>query len=921
LAGVVLRGLEETVRVEGLEWPARSRIGARQVQVRDGEGVWLEAESVAVTVTWRSLVRREVHLPEVMARSLVWHRAPVSGRTSTRPEGETRTPWRVRVERMVIDGVRGEPVPGRGLAEGAVEGAVVWSIPGGGTIEATRLDGVYLGAAGAVSGRVTLTGRRWRVEGLEGEAAEARFDGAGWWDAGSGDAAATVRVARASLARWSDVAGMPLVGVVSGRVAAVRGGEGGLQAVVDVRGETVAVAGVAADHAALAGEVDWSAGTGWLVRGATAAVVRLDAAGVMVDEARARVDGSLGEATVQWDLAGIARPLSNTTGSAVLFREVAGEEVVWRVEVGSWDAALYGAMMEGESGAVVRGRKGDWAVDAIAATWAGVRVNGSATAGELLGASGRLEAPEIASLPWPDGWTPTGRLEAEWAVGLWDGTPTGVVRAVLHQGRTGRADVDWVMPDTVTVRVVGQPGGLAVMGVGERTGVMRATLEGGIPTWSRNGGVTGSWDVAFRAGGPVAPAAERWLPETQKAGGTWRVLAEVGGEAGTAVWRASGGLDEGSFVDGARGTEARGVVVSVEAASGTPVTVTATGRDAAAGTFTLTGRVERVAGAEETSVFWAGLALQRFSAGMLWRSDLPVSGALVLSGTGGVGQLTGKIQVEPLRIQMPRRLPPAIRNLQVVDLHAPEPSAPLAPRGPWPVAIETDVRLQTASVVIEGRRLRTEWRGGGRLSGDLPEVRFGGSVVLDRGFLNFLGRRFTLTRGEVVVPAGGAGDPVVFVTATTRAGGADITLDVEGPATNPRLLLTSNPPLEQNEIVARLLFGRSGDAVSPWQLAYFAYTLEVLRGGSPLVNKLEVGGGMLGFDQLDLRQSEDESGIEAVAFGKQVNRRVYVAGEIGLQSEPDVFAIETELLPSLILRTETSPGIREGIGLQWRRDY
>lgn len=44
-------------------------------------------------------------------------------------------------------------------------------------------------------------------------------------------------------------------------------------------------------------------------------------------------------------------------------------------------------------------------------------------------------------------------------------------------------------------------------------------------------------------------------------------------------------------------------------------------------------------------------------------------------------------------------------------------------------------------------------------------------------------------------------------------------------------------------------------------------------------------------------------------------------GETALDGSGDVIAVEVDLAPSLTLQTEASPGIREGIGLKWRRDY
>ncbi len=63
---------------------------------------------------------------------------------------------------------------------------------------------------------------------------------------------------------------------------------------------------------------------------------------------------------------------------------------------------------------------------------------------------------------------------------------------------------------------------------------------------------------------------------------------------------------------------------------------------------------------------------------------------------------------------------------------------------------------------------------------------------------------------------------------------------MEGPADDPVVSFTSAPELPQEEVLARLLFGRSLDKISPLQAAQLANAVAVLagRGGVGIVGNL-----------------------------------------------------------------------------------
>ena len=118
-----------------------------------------------------------------------------------------------------------------------------------------------------------------------------------------------------------------------------------------------------------------------------------------------------------------------------------------------------------------------------------------------------------------------------------------------------------------------------------------------------------------------------------------------------------------------------------------------------------------------------------------------------------------------------------------------------------------------------------------------------------------------------------------------------------------------------------MLFGKSADSISAFQAVSLAHGLNVLRGRGSSLDVLDRSQSLLRVDQLELRQDAEQGTVSSVSVGKYIGRRVFVQGETALDGSSDIIAVEVDIAPSLTLQTEASPGIREGIGLKWRKDY
>ncbi|NNF71085.1 MAG: hypothetical protein HKN02_02690 [Rhodobacteraceae bacterium] len=277
----------------------------------------------------------------------------------------------------------------------------------------------------------------------------------------------------------------------------------------------------------------------------------------------------------------------------------------------------------------------------------------------------------------------------------------------------------------------------------------------------------------------------------------------------------------------------------------------------------------------------------------------------VPSGTSGVG---GDIPVithlnEPAAVRATRD------RAGLIARDAPDDSGP-ARAYPLRVTVEA-----TNRIFIRGRGLDAELGGALTLGGTTADIIPQGQFDLIRGRLDILGQRLTLTEGRATLQ--GDFDAFLRLVATTQADDVTVRVIIEGPASEPEISFVSEPELPEDEVLARLLFGRGLDTLSPLQAAQLAGAVATLagRGGDGIIARLRQN---FGLDDLDVTSNED--GGTAVRAGKYISDNVYTDVTVDSEGGSEV-TLNLNISPSLTARGSVDEEGQTGIGLFFERDY
>lgn len=259
--------------------------------------------------------------------------------------------------------------------------------------------------------------------------------------------------------------------------------------------------------------------------------------------------------------------------------------------------------------------------------------------------------------------------------------------------------------------------------------------------------------------------------------------------------------------------------------------------------------------------------------------NLPTMGATVTGPlrivSGGMGgTIAGRLRVNQARWALGTadevsRLP----NIRTREINlSPDIAPSTSNAAPWRYLIDATA---PGGVDVDGMGLDSEWSADIRLRGTTEEPRIGGraTVVPRRGFYNFAGVRFDLTRGQIDFDDTAPIDPRLNILAETRVDDLSVAVTIGGRSSLPEITFNSTPALPEEELLARLLFGGSITELSATDALQLGAAVASLRGGGGMdpINRLRTA---IGLDRLRLVPADPalERGT-AIALGKNFGRR------------------------------------------------
>jgi translocation and assembly module TamB len=183
------------------------------------------------------------------------------------------------------------------------------------------------------------------------------------------------------------------------------------------------------------------------------------------------------------------------------------------------------------------------------------------------------------------------------------------------------------------------------------------------------------------------------------------------------------------------------------------------------------------------------------------------------------------------------------------------------------------------------------------------------------GRLTILAQRIEFEQGSVRLV--GNLDPQIDFTAQTVTDEATAIVRVSGRASKPDISFSSVPPLPEDEVLALIIFNRTSQQLSPFQIAQLAAAAAELTGagGNGLLGRLR---GAVGLADLDIVAGE--SGGTAVRAGRYIDDNIYLDVQAGSGADTRV-NVNLDVTTDVTVRGSVDAEGNSRVGVFYTRDY
>jgi translocation and assembly module TamB len=487
-----------------------------------------------------------------------------------------------------------------------------------------------------------------------------------------------------------------------------------------------------------------------------------------------------------------------------------------------------------------------------------------------------------------------------------NGRVTGKSTFSNDTGRAAQADVQINIADANPEGVTADPLGVEIMARlrdGELTTVATGSgqgfrLEAGSMMRMDDGGgfnVTPNRDAPLEARVSVTGRAEQlWAlfgPDGQVLRGNLDGDVRVSGTLNRPTMAGGVTMAEGVYEHGETGLRLQNIAARGEFDQRSARITEFSADDGQGGSLSGNGNIDWEEGLD------GGVQFAATSLRALGRDDRNA----IVTGQGAVTideeaiRVTGELDVEQARISIEQpaaaTIPtlPAVRRINFPNQEDSIRSA--VPQSPFLRPVQLDLKMNAdRRIMVTGRGLDTEWSADLHLRGPIANPEINGTATLIRGDLDLAGRRFTFDTGSITLD-GPIRNARLDISAERAAQDIVARVHVTGSPAEPKFELESTPALPQDEILARVLFGRSASQLTAFETAQLAAGLAQLAGGQAGFDPAALIRQATGLDRVAIGASD---GVTTVSAGKYIAENVFV--QVGSGSKGGI-AAEVEWQP------------------------
>ena len=254
-----------------------------------------------------------------------------------------------------------------------------------------------------------------------------------------------------------------------------------------------------------------------------------------------------------------------------------------------------------------------------------------------------------------------------------------------------------------------------------------------------------------------------------------------------------------------------------------------------------------------------------------------LTGDLNIKGEGEKVYIAGKIVVARTRVTIPDQPQREVEEIQFADVEQDEFVLDSGEEENYfdkNVALDLQVKMRNNNWV-RGRGANIELRGDLDIKKKYDQtVRIIGDISVIRGTYETLGKLFRIEEGNVSFSGSKELDPFLDITALYRVSDVNVYINIGGRVSSPEIKLTSDPAMDETDIVSYLVFGTSSSGISSGDRQSIQNVASGVAGGIAAAQLERMLGSTVSLDVVSISTSN-------VEIGKYLTEDLYIAYERG----------------------------------------
>ncbi len=204
------------------------------------------------------------------------------------------------------------------------------------------------------------------------------------------------------------------------------------------------------------------------------------------------------------------------------------------------------------------------------------------------------------------------------------------------------------------------------------------------------------------------------------------------------------------------------------------------------------------------------------------------------------------------------------------------------------------------------------------------ELTLSGTVETVRGWVAVHSRKFQLEKGAIVFTGATPIDPTFDIVAKYVVSEYTVRVSIGGTKSTPTITLTSEPNLEQADILSLLVFGKPANSLSNKEKTSLQSQALQTAVGAVASDFRQAVAEQLGVENFELDVGE-KPGQSKVGIGKYVAPGVFVSTSQelggGTQGQGRDVTIEYQLSDNWQLKASTTARGNNGVDIMWKKKY